>query len=95
MGHTPGYLRETLCESFEGTEEWYTRFNSAEEALKLLGKLWNCTDAVPRYERNEAAEWLAPYLTNARYNRLKQGCTYAELSRLLSRALREGVCATV
>lgn len=93
MPHLPGHFRDEFCNAFEGVssvegnEEWYAYFDSNKVAIKVLGKLWNCTDIVPHYIRDEVAEWLSPFISDDDYNNIINGASYAQLVRRLKPVL--------
>lgn len=95
MPHMPGHFRDEFCTAFErepsrkDNEEWYDYFDSPEEAIKVLGQLWNCTDRVPRSIREEVAECLSPYISDDDYKSIIDGASYAQLVRRLKPAIEK------
>ncbi|HYE12474.1 MAG TPA: hypothetical protein VEF53_20090 [Patescibacteria group bacterium] len=46
----------------ENQQDWWEHIDTPQEALKLIGKLWNCNDIAPSSTREEVAERLSPYI---------------------------------
>jgi hypothetical protein len=98
--HVKGHIREALIESLEETEkEWYRHYRSKAEALRVLGRLWKCTDIVDQSTRGDFADQVqafgCPPLKDGETwrqpdrdlvdaaDRIRDGCTYAQLVRIL------------
>ena len=62
-GHAPGQFRDAFLEAVEFEE------TDSPEFIALCGKLWNCTDILPRDACNDLD--------------IRQGSTYAMAARVL------------
>jgi predicted DNA-binding protein len=54
-----------------------------------LGMLWNCTDIVPGHIRDDVADHLERLGDEDAASRIRDGCTYATLARVLRPYLKE------
>jgi len=87
-GHAAAHLRDPMNAALEDAayshgREWWTAWGSRESARELVGKLWHCTDVVPRSTRQAASEVLG-------LNDEWAVGTYAQLSRRLRADLQSG-----
>jgi len=103
--HVKGHVREALTDSLMGEKkEWYRHYPSKAEALRVLGRLWNCTDSVGESVRSDFADWIFGHvardakpmkvsaevlLAEELSDRVRQGCTYAVLVRILRPLVQE------
>lgn len=54
--HVNAETRERLLNAFDGPKnELWKNVGTPSEAIVLLRKLWQCTDVVPRYYREEVS----------------------------------------
>jgi hypothetical protein len=79
-GHSPCNLRQQLCDAIEGERfnpktRWHENIGGPEQARRLTGLLWNCTDTVPSPTCDDAG--------------IRRGSTYAQLSRQLRQELAD------
>jgi Sec7-like guanine-nucleotide exchange factor len=86
--HYPEHIRSPLLDAFEesinNSNDWWENFQSSEETLRALGRLWNCCDAVPYDVRVQATQWLESEGCNEEIcKNIVRGCTFARLVRQL------------
>ena len=77
-GHSPCNLREQLCEAIEAERFtpktcWHENIGGPEQARRVTGRLWNCTDVVPGTVCEDAG--------------IPRGSSFAQLSRQLRQEL--------
>ena len=98
-GHYPGYVRQLLIEAIEetyprneGTSGLWTVLGGQQEAKRVLGKFWFCTDAVPTNVLHLVADILDSDEYEYQANRVRYDIsTYSQLSRVLLRLLRNQI----
>jgi len=56
-----GHVREALTDSLTGEGEWHRHYANKDECLRVLGRLWNCTDIVGQEVRGDFADWVEQY----------------------------------
>jgi hypothetical protein len=88
-GHAPKKLREEVLELI-GNEELLSDKEKAKRLYYLLGKLWNCTDAIPAGNYGEVvADCLKPYCSkDIDFDIRTAKYTYAMLARNFRPSLR-------
>ena len=95
MPHAKGHLRDPLIEAFDchvsRDREWYKFLGPKAKALRLLGRLWNCTDTMPGSTRDAVAEWLLleRHIDEQLERQIRSGCSYAQVVRILIPCVRE------
>jgi len=79
----PEVIRAPIIKAFDAAtannNEWWQNFQSPDDALKSLGRLWKCPDIVPGKTVEQASKWLQ----SKRHEELGRFYTYARFVRHL------------